>query len=424
MDLKNFKTPLYFLIFGVCWALMSDPLIILLARGDTLGITESFRGVNDLVFVGLAAVLLYLQVRKERFKLMRSERQYKQLFLTNPNPMWVYHTESLRFIEVNDATIQKYGYSRKEFLAMTILDIRPAADLARVKESVRSGENMIEDGSLWEHILRSGVRIRVRVTAHRLKFNNLPCSMVMVTDVTDIEKSNMMLRDAVVKEHELNETLEEKLELLRKAHKESRRMAEVIDKISNLVLIVGESGRITWINRAFTEFTGYEPADAIGENPAKLLFGAGTDPDCIRQIIGALGRKSFFSGEIINYKKSGEAYWTQLNISPIFDDRGEFEFFISVENIITERKEKEARLLDLYKAFREIAWANSHEVRKPLASMLSLVEILLQSSAEEERNECLKMVEACAKDLDGVIRESARKINALEQREDNLPVQE
>ena len=58
-------------------------------------------------------------------ELRKSERQYRLLFHGNPNPMWVFDLETLEFLEVNEAAIQHYGYSREEFLAMTIMDIRP-----------------------------------------------------------------------------------------------------------------------------------------------------------------------------------------------------------------------------------------------------------------------------------------------------------
>ena len=58
-------------------------------------------------------------------ELRDSEKQYRLLFHSNPNPMWVFDLETQKFLEVNEAAIQHYGYSREEFLAMTIMDIRP-----------------------------------------------------------------------------------------------------------------------------------------------------------------------------------------------------------------------------------------------------------------------------------------------------------
>src|ERR1044072_9607088 len=61
--------------------------------------------------------------------LRRSEAQYRALFENNPQPMWVYDERTLRFLAVNEAAIERYGYSREEFLSMTIKSIRSTADV-------------------------------------------------------------------------------------------------------------------------------------------------------------------------------------------------------------------------------------------------------------------------------------------------------
>jgi len=65
------------------------------------------------------------------------DARYRLLFEASPLPLWVYDLETLRFLDVNEVACQKYGYTRDEFLAMTIRDIRPTEDVARVEESVR-----------------------------------------------------------------------------------------------------------------------------------------------------------------------------------------------------------------------------------------------------------------------------------------------
>ena len=62
-------------------------------------------------------------------ELIQSDQKYKILFEKNPQPMWIYDLSTLRFLEVNDAAVLQYGYSRDEFLSMTIKDIRLAKDI-------------------------------------------------------------------------------------------------------------------------------------------------------------------------------------------------------------------------------------------------------------------------------------------------------
>lgn len=415
MLLKTTKTPLLFLVFGTCWALISDPVITLLARQHTFGIQDSIRGFNDLIFVLMATALLYLQIKKEQKNLQISEKQYRTLFMANPNPMWIYQVGSNKFIEVNEAAIQKYGYSRKEFLKMTIMDIRPEKDFEKLKEAIKMGETYVSDGAVWEHITRSGEIIIVSISSHRLTFNNRKCSMVMVTDVTEVINSKQKLEKALEKEKLLNEKLEENINLTKIALDESHKMAEVIDKISNLVVIIDMNGFVLWVNRAFSDFTEYSPSDIIGKKPPELFYGPDTDPATANSLHQALSEKKPVRAEIVNYKKNGQKYWTQLYISPIFDRDDNLDFFVSVESIVTEQKEKEERLNQHYRAFREIAWANSHRIRKPLASILSLMALLKDTENKDEQNELLGMIEVCSLEMDLVIKENARKINAIEQ---------
>ena len=67
-------------------------------------------------------------------ELRESEKQYRLIFDGNPTPMWVFDHETLAFLEVNDAAVQHYGYSREEFLGMKLSDIRPPEDVPAMME--------------------------------------------------------------------------------------------------------------------------------------------------------------------------------------------------------------------------------------------------------------------------------------------------
>jgi PAS domain S-box-containing protein len=74
-------------------------------------------------------------------ELQASEERYRKLFELNPQPAWIYDRESLRFLAVNRAAVEAYGYSKDEFLAMTIADIRPADDIPALRERISSLAN-------------------------------------------------------------------------------------------------------------------------------------------------------------------------------------------------------------------------------------------------------------------------------------------
>ena len=109
------------------------------------------------------------------------------LFEANPNPMWVYDRETLRFLEVNDAAIEHYGYSRSEFLSMTLLDIRPAEDRDAVMESVR--RHPVDDKpSIWTHRLKGGQLIKVEVLVRNIEYQGYRARLASIKDITDQQR--------------------------------------------------------------------------------------------------------------------------------------------------------------------------------------------------------------------------------------------
>ncbi|WP_276349194.1 PAS domain-containing protein [Daejeonella sp. JGW-45] len=414
MQSKSFWIPVVFLLFGFLWAVTSEWGINLLYTYYSSVSPVVIRMLSRMGFVLLTGILLFLLISRSQRKLQDSDQQYRNLFFSNPNPMWIYQLGAFRIIEVNNSALAKYGYSRKEFLQMSLSDILPRDYHDKLVSYIEAGKTQIIEGALWKHKLKSGELITVSVATHRLTFNGLECSMVMITDVTQLAESKQQLAEAFRVERQLNDKLDQNLKLIERSHEESRKMAEVIDKVSNLVIIFNADHSISWVNKAFTEFTGYTLEESIGKTPGDLLTGSLTSAGTISALIEALEKRKFITTDIINYKKSGEPYWAELNISPIFDKEGEFEFFVSIETVINDRVEKQELLDRQYRAFREIAWTNSHEMRRPLATLLGLVDLLKQAGSEDERAEYIALLEKCSQELDQIIRDSALKINALE----------
>jgi PAS domain S-box-containing protein len=406
---RSIKIYLIIILAGLGWALGSDLLISSLEYGMSAFYLESIRILNNCLLVGLTTFGLYRYIRWQQGQLKESVDQYRNLFESNPNPMWVFHIETRAFVAVNDAAIAKYGYSRDEFLRMSILDIRPAEDRGLLKEALKGNSEQTRDVGRWRHIKRNGEIFPVSIVSHNVNFNQQLCKMVMVTDMTDV----VQLQGAVKQEQELRDALAENYEKIKKAEMEGRIMAQIMDKINNLVVIVGEDHLIFWVNQAFSHFTGYTLEDAIGKSPSAILFGPETDPQTIERLGEAVIQQSAFSDEMINYKKNRQPYWSQINISPIFDEDGKLQFFVSVENVITERKDREQKIMAQHTALQEIAWSNSHELRRPVCSIQGLVTVLQAAKSEAERDECLTMLQRSSDELDQILQNTNQRINEL-----------
>ncbi|MDR7333542.1 ATP-binding protein [Roseateles asaccharophilus] len=123
-------------------------------------------------------------------------RWYRQLFQANPLPMWVYDLETLRFLAVNEVACQKYGYTRDEFLAMTIRDIRPPEDIGAVEQSVRLTPAQVFSSGVWRHRFKDGTIIFVLITSHELRYEGRPARFVAPLDVTGRVRAEAALQES------------------------------------------------------------------------------------------------------------------------------------------------------------------------------------------------------------------------------------
>lgn len=215
MHFKLFKIPLGFLITGFLWALFSHPLLAALDKGFGLGTRGAISSINHFGFVGFVSIILYFQIKGQNRRLVESEEQYRRLFELNPNPMWIYRTNDLRFVKVNQSAIELYGYSNEEFLAMDITEIRSEAARKRLKNFIRSLNPGVNRSGTWKHLKKNGEIVHVSIVTYDMAFNGEACRLVMASNVTDmilkeekIKSQNAALHDiAWSNSHEIRRSL-------------------------------------------------------------------------------------------------------------------------------------------------------------------------------------------------------------------------
>jgi len=120
---------------------------------------------------------------------------FRYLFAQNPTPMWVYEQGSLAFLEVNEAAIQHYGYTRAEFLAMRITDIRPAEDVPKLLDLATNRPPGLRHVGKWRHRLKSGTIIDVDVSSSAIEFAGRQAVLVVARDITQQTQVEARLRE-------------------------------------------------------------------------------------------------------------------------------------------------------------------------------------------------------------------------------------
>jgi two-component system, cell cycle sensor histidine kinase and response regulator CckA len=152
--------------------------------------------------------------------------------------MWVYDLRSLAFLAVNEAASEQYGYSRDEFLRMTIRDVRPAEDVSRLLESVSHGGAGLEQSGTWKHRRKDGTLLDVQITSHNLDWAGRPARLVSAVDITERKRAE---------------------EELRQSEESYRRLVEQ----SPDAILVHRHGTILFANSASAAFFGAASADEL-----------------------------------------------------------------------------------------------------------------------------------------------------------------
>jgi PAS domain S-box-containing protein len=197
--------------------------------------------------IRLVGSLADITERKEvETALLHSETQYRLLFENNPNPMWIFDPETLRFLAVNQAAIHKYGYSEAEFLSMTLCDIRPHQEIPALLHSM-SNVNVSTKTFVCEvrHLTRNGTVIDVEISSHRITWLGKPAKFVLAKDITEQKAAQYELQ-------QIEAELRQSKHFVEQVISHSPQLLYIFDPIT---------GNNIYLNRQSEEMLGYTPEE-------------------------------------------------------------------------------------------------------------------------------------------------------------------
>ncbi len=123
--------------------------------------------------------------KEQEAALRKSQEDFRMLFARHPHPMWVYDVKTLQFVEVNEAALSHYGYTRQEFLSMTVDQIQPPEDVVMLAVNMAARREELEASGPWRHHTKAGHLIDVEIASHRLVFDGRECTLVMAQDISE-----------------------------------------------------------------------------------------------------------------------------------------------------------------------------------------------------------------------------------------------
>ena len=219
------------------------------------------------------------------------ENRTRYLFENNPNPMWIHDLETLRFLAVNQAAINHYGYSEAEFLSMTLQDIRPAEDIPRLLAAIAKVSIGFSVPEIWRHCKKDGTQIFVEVSAHTLDYQNHKCELILVSDVTQKMQAEEALKRAEAKYRSIFENAIEGI------------FQSSVD------------GKFLIANPMLAKIYGYASPEDLIANLTDIQAQLYIDPLCRLELIKLVEEQEdvkFFESEV--YRKDGSIIWTSENL--------------------------------------------------------------------------------------------------------------
>ena len=292
----------------------------------------------------------------------RSPEQYRLLFDDSPIPMLVFDRQSLVFLEVNEAAIRLYGFSREEFLARTILDIQPDHNLP--PENIAQLSQGSQDPQVWQykkHRKKDGSAIDVEITCHDLNLWGKEAQLLVAQDIT------------IRRENEI------KLKQLEERFSKAFRCCPMPVTISTKA-----EGRYVDVNEGFVKMLGYTREEVIGRTAHEL--GVWAVPAQRAAIVERLTQSGRVNGQACRFRaKSGEIRDTQVFAELIDLSDTSCILAITIDVTDTMRLQKQYLQAQKMEAVGRLAGGVAHDFNNMLGVILGYCEMAGEQVDDDSR---------------------------------------
>src|SRR3954454_22174884 len=163
----------WYVVPGIIWVLASDSVAALVVSNPV--ILSQISVAKGVIFVLVSGLIIYRLLARQyaaqkvvQAAYSETERGFQLLFKHNPLPVWAYDRETLRFLEINDVALAKYGYGRDELLAINVTELHPPEEHSQILQAIATPREGRQVSGLWHHRRKDGSLIDVEVQVHDL----------------------------------------------------------------------------------------------------------------------------------------------------------------------------------------------------------------------------------------------------------------
>lgn len=253
--------------------------------------------------------------------LRQSEERYRYMFENNPQPMFIYDLETLAFLQVNKAIIEQYGYSKEEFLSMTLKDIHQPEDHDKLMLDIEKTRRSDNPTGEWVNVKKNGELIYTEIVAQTVIFNNRPARHILTNDITKRKLTEIALIES------------------------EERYRSLFDNLTIGLYRTTPNGYILMANPALIRMLGYNSFEELAKRNLEVegfeLFYSR------KEFRNRLEREKEIKGlESIWIKSNKSLVYVRENVKVVYRDNGDVSYYEGTIEDITDQKQAENKLIE------------------------------------------------------------------------------
>ena len=296
---------------------------------------------------------------------MHSAIRVHDLFEGHPQPMWYYDPQSLAFLQVNDAAVRLYGYSRAEFLQMQVPDLRHPAERAALADRLRSRPPGASVVHCSRHRCKTGAWLDIQISAKAASYGGRPAILVLAVDISAQVAAQQALQ------------------------RQEQQFRALHASLSEVLWLASPDGRtLLYVSPAFEQVYGM-PVDAFRRDPSLWLAHVHADDRADAQ---RSGERLFATGSAeMQYRiccSDGGLRWISDRRTLVRDEQGEVTMIAGIAEDITARRVDQDTLRrnsqELADRYAELARFNRAAVDRELDMIALKAQINQLSQARQQ----------------------------------------